>query len=239
MRKIVKTLVAAMGAVILLLPTKTYAQDKFTVRGKVDFVSDYIWRGADQNSGFSVQPSLTLEFTGFSINVWGSQTLSRWNVETPSKEFDINLSYSLNNFSVTVSDYWWSGVNQPYGHYKDSHFFEGTLAYCFGDSFPLTFSWSTMFAGADKNVEEKLQGSTYINTSYPILLPADITLTPAIGFTPWTGYYHNKAAFTDISLKANKDIKVTEQFSIPVFVQAIVTPVYDRTYLVAGFSLEF
>lgn len=96
-----------------------------------------------------------------------------------------------------------------------------------------------MFAGADKNVEEKLQGSTYINTSYPISLPADITLTPAIGFTPWTGYYHNKAAFTDISLKANKDIKVTEQFSIPVFVQAIVTPVYDRTYLVAGFSLEF
>lgn len=239
MRKIVKTLVAAMGAVILLLPTKTYAQDKFTVRGKVDFVSDYIWRGADQNSGFSVQPSLTLGFTGFSINVWGSQTLSRWNVETPSKEFDINLSYSLNNFSVTVSDYWWSGVNQPYGHYKDSHFFEGTLAYCFGDSFPLTFSWSTMFAGADKNVEEKLQGSTYINASYPISLPADITLTPAIGFTPWTGYYHNKAAFTDISLKANKDIKVTEQFSIPVFVQAIVTPVYDRTYLVAGFSLEF
>lgn len=239
MRKIVKTLVAAMGAVILLLPTKTYAQDKFTVRGKVDFVSDYIWRGADQNSGFSVQPSLTLGFAGFSINVWGSQTLSRWNVETPSKEFDINLSYSLNNFSVTVSDYWWSGVNQPYGHYKDSHFFEGTLAYCFGDSFPLTFSWSTMFAGADKNVKEKLQGSTYINTSYPISLPADITLTPAIGFTPWTGYYHNKAAFTDISLKANKDIKVTEQFSIPVFVQAIVTPVYDRTYLVAGFSLEF
>lgn len=130
-------------------------------------------------------------------------------------------------------------MNQLYGHYKDSHFFEGTLAYCFGDSFPLTFSWSTMFAGADKNVEEKLQGSTYINTSYPISLPADITLTPAIGFTPWTGYYHNKAAFTDISLKANKDIKVTEQFSIPVFVQAIVTPVYDRTYLVAGFSLEF
>lgn len=49
--------------------------------------------------------------------------------------------------------------------------------------------------------------------SYTISLPADITLTPAIGFTPWKGYYHNKAAFTDISLKANKDIKVTDQFS--------------------------
>lgn len=112
MRKIIKTLAAAMGVAILLLPTKTYAQDKFTVNGKADFVSDYIWRGADQNSGFSVQPSLTLGYAGFSINVWGSQTLSRWNVEIPSKEFDINLSYSSNNFSVTVSDYWWSGVNQ-------------------------------------------------------------------------------------------------------------------------------
>lgn len=115
---------------------------------------------------FSVQPSLTLGYAGFSINVWGSQTLSRWNVEIPSKEFDINLSYSSNNFSVTVSDYWWSGVNRPYGHYKDSHYFEGTLTYCFGDSFPLALSWSTMFAGADKSVEGKLQGSTYINASY-------------------------------------------------------------------------
>lgn len=52
MRKIIKTLAAAMGVAILLLPTKTYAQDKFTVNGKADFVSDYIWRGADQNSGF-------------------------------------------------------------------------------------------------------------------------------------------------------------------------------------------
>ena len=46
---IIKTLVAVIGAVILLFPSKTYAQGKFTVSGKADFVSDYIWRGADQN----------------------------------------------------------------------------------------------------------------------------------------------------------------------------------------------
>lgn len=60
-----------------------------------------------------------------------------------------------------------------------------------------------------------------------------------MGFTPWKGYYHNKAAFTDISLKANKDVKVTDKFSVPVFIQVIVAPVYDRTYLLAGFSLGF
>lgn len=239
MKKIIQTLVATMCTALLLFPTTIYAQNRFTVNGKVDFVSDYIWRGIDQNSGFSVQPSLTLGYSGFSVNVWGSQTLSRWNAESPAKEFDVNLSYSLNNFSITVSDYWWYGVNQPYGHYKDSHFFEGTLAYCLSESFPLTLSWSTMFAGADKNEEGKLQGSTYINASYPISLPADITLTPAIGFTPWKGYYQNKSAFTDVSLKANKNIKVTDKFSIPVFIQTIVAPVYDRTYLIAGFGLGF
>lgn len=41
------------------------------------------------------------------------------------------------------------------------------------------------------------------------------------------------------SLRASKDIRVTENFSIPLFVQAIVAPVYDRTYLVAGFSVGF
>lgn len=40
---IIKTLVAVIGAVILLFPSKTYAQGKFTVSGKADFVSDYIW----------------------------------------------------------------------------------------------------------------------------------------------------------------------------------------------------
>lgn len=225
--------------VAILFPESIYGQNKLTVNAKADFVSDYIWRGADQKSGFSVQPSLSLRYSGFNINIWGSQTLSRWNVASPAKELDISLGYSLNNFSITVSDYWWSGVNQPYGHYKDSHYFEGTLAYCFGNSFPLNLSWSTMFAGADKNKEGKLQGSTYINVSYPISLPADITLTSAIGFTPWKGYYHDKAAFTDFSLKANKDITVTDKFSVPVFIQAIVAPTYDRIYLIAGLSLGF
>lgn len=239
MKKIIIKTFAVVMVVAMIFPIKTHAQNKFTVSGNVNFVSDYIWRGADQNSGFSVQPSLTLSYAGIALNVWGSQTLSRWNVESPAKEFDINLSYSLNNFSITVSDYWWSGVNKPYGHYKDSHFFEGTLAYCFGESFPLALLWSTMFAGADKNEEGKLQASTYINASYLISLPADITLTPAIGFTPWKGYYHNKAAFTDISLKCNKDLKVTDKFSISVFIQAVIAPVSDRTYLVAGFNLGF
>ena len=118
----------------------------------------------------------------------------------------------------------------PYGYYEDAHYFEGTLAYNFGetfDKFALNISWSTMFAGGDKFVlgedpTDNNKFSTYVNLSYPVSLPADITLTPALGFTPWKGMYNDKAGVTDV-----------------VFVQALVAPVHDRTYLLAGFSLGF
>ena len=45
-----------LGIVMMSVPTGMKAQ-KWNVIGKVDFVSDYIWRGAYQNSGFSVQPT--------------------------------------------------------------------------------------------------------------------------------------------------------------------------------------
>ena len=64
-------------------------------------------------------------------------------------------------------------------------------------------------------------------------------LTPAIGFTPWKGYYHDKAAFTDISLKASKALVLSDKFSLPVFVQAIASPINDHVYLVAGVGIGF
>ena len=118
-----------IGAVACLYPLQVSAQNKLSVHAKADFVSDYIWRGADQQSGCSVQPSLTLGYVGFSLNIWGSQSLTKWE-EGGAKEWDINLGYTYRNFTVTLSDYWWSGINQPYGHYKNSHYFEATLAYC-------------------------------------------------------------------------------------------------------------
>ena len=156
-----------IGVVACLYPLQVSAQDKLSVHAKADFVSDYVWRGADQQSGCSVQPSLTLGYAGFSLNVWGSQSLTKWE-EGGSKEWDINLGYTYRNLTATLSDYWWSGINQPYSHYKNSHYFEATLAYCFGDSFPLSLSWSTMFAGADKNEKGNLQASTYLSASYPL-----------------------------------------------------------------------
>ena len=53
----------------------------------------------------------------------------------------------------------------PYGDYKHDHHFEGTLAYNFGENFPLTLSWSTMFAGGDDNKAGDRACLLYTSTS--------------------------------------------------------------------------
>ena len=225
------------------------AQDQFEVHGRADLVSNYVWRGSDQNSGFSVQPYLSMHYKGITLLANGSQSLT--NAKDAPQEFDLNLSYSIKGFTLTVSDYWWNGMAAPYGHYSDGHHFEGTLSYSFLESckLPLTLSWSTWFAGDDDykagdNGEMERAFSTYISAQFDFKLPHDITLSPAIGFTPWEGVYHDKACVTDISLKASKSIAITDRFSLPLFVQCIVAPHdtakgVDKTYLMAGFSLGF
>lgn len=165
---------------VMAYPSVCKAQG-FRVNGKVDFVSDYIWRGAHQNSGFSVQPMLGLSYKGLSLSAWGSQSLTKID---GAQEFDVNLGYSYKGLGLTISDYWWNGIAMPYGDYKHDHHFEGTVAYNFGEKFPLTLSWSTMFAGGDDNADGDRAYSTYINASYQFNCPFGVALVPSIGFTP-------------------------------------------------------
>ena len=185
-------LVLALGAITL--PASISAQDKFTVNGNIDLVNNYVWRGMDQNSGFSVQPMLGFTYKGSSLSAWGSQSLTN-NADRDVQELDINLGYSIKGISVTITDYWWGGLHNPYGYYKHGpadnpvdggHHFEATVAYNFGEKVPLSLSWSTWFAGADLHTStDKRCYSTYISASYNITCLNNITLTPSIGFTPW------------------------------------------------------
>lgn len=241
----------SLTAIALASSMSAYSQDNFEVHGKADFVSNYVWRGFDQNSGFSVQPSISLGYKGLCLNVWGSESLTDGD---GAKEFDLNLSYSYKGLTLTISDLWWGGKHSSYGYYEgkgndinNGHHIEISAAYNFGESLPLTLSWSTWLAGSDaKDSEGSRCYSTYISASYNINCPLDITLTPAIGFTPWNGYYSQSCStdntcITDISLKASKAVPITENFSMPVYVQAIVNPTnnIDNTFITAGFSLGF
>ena len=202
----------------------------------------------DQNSGISVQPTLSMSYKGLSLSAWGSQSITN-NAERDVQELDLSLGYTIGGLSATVTDYWWGGLHQPYGYYQHGpadnpidggHHLEATMAYRVSDKYALTVSWSTWLTGADARTNSRKRCySSYFNASYDFACPAEVTLTPAIGVTPWKGYYHDKAAVTDVSLKAAKSIHVSEKFSIPLFVQAIASPINDHVWLVAGFGFGF
>lgn len=181
-----------MKKVLLLLPAVSvmeltsgviHAQPQTEISIGGDLVSTYVWRGVYQ-SGFSLQPEIGLSVGGFTVGVWGSTDLDNF------KEVDLSVGYSVRGFSVGVTDYWWGGQRlgdgrfAPYFKYGDTHYFEGTLAYEFGEKFPLGISWSTMFAGADKKENGDRAWSSYVELAYPFSV-GSVELTAAAGAAPW------------------------------------------------------
>lgn len=50
------------------VPATLAAQDKVEVSLGADIVSKYVWRGFDQGSGASIQPTLGLAYKGLSLS---------------------------------------------------------------------------------------------------------------------------------------------------------------------------
>ena len=237
-----------MKKVLLLLPAVSvmeltsgviHAQPQTEVSIGGDLVSTYVWRGVYQ-SGFSLQPEIGLSVGGFTVGVWGSTDLDNF------KEVDLSVGYSVRGFSVGVTDYWWGGQRlgdgrfAPYFKYGDTHYFEGTLAYEFGEKFPLGISWSTMFAGADKKENGDRAWSSSVELAYPFSV-GSVELTAAAGAAPWAapawlpgGY--DGFQISNVSLKASRAIPVSEKYEIPLFVQLAVNPQLNYMNLVIGLS---
>ena len=212
------------------------AQDEVETTVEADVVSQYIWRGQDLGN-VSLQPTLGIGYKGFSLSAWGSVGLSE---PFDTKEFDLTLAYTAGGFNIGITDYWFNTPEERYFLYdahKTSHVFEANVGYDFG---PVAVQWFTNFAGNDGlNKSGKRAYSSYLELSAPFKL-ASVDWSAAVGAVPYaTDFYGvNGFAITNVSLKAAKDIKVTDTFSIPVFAQVAANPSSQKAYLVFGFTLK-
>ena len=235
MKKIGKVLILVCGLVAMVNTAK--AQDKPEVSVSADFVNQYIWRGQDLGD-ISVQPTLGVAYKGLSITAWGSVGLSD-NEDT--KEFDLTLSYSLGNFNIGITDYWFNTPNDRYFSYaahKTSHVFEANIGYDFG---LCALQWYTNFAGNDGvNKSGDRAYSSYVELSAPFKL-GGADWTAAVGAVPYATSFYGEAggfAVTNVSLKASKDINITKTFSVPVFAGIYANPSTEKSYLAFGFTLR-
>lgn len=101
--------------------------------------------------------------------------------------------------------------------------------------------WYTNFAGNDGlNKSGKRAYSSYVEATAPFRL-AGLEWTATVGAVPYaTSFYSNANGFavTNATLKATKDIKITDSFSIPVFAAIATNPSNEKAYLLFGFTLR-
>ena len=231
-----KIVLFAMG---MVMGMTAFAQDEIKTTISGDIVSSYIWRGQDLGS-VAIQPTLGVGYKGLSLTAWGSYGLTN---PDDVKEFDLTLGYTIGGFNIGVTDYWFNVGLDPdaryfkYDAHGTNHVFEATVGYDFG---PVALTWNTNFAGNDGyNKDGKRAYSSYFEANVPFKL-ATIDWTATAGVVPFatTSYGTTGFAVTNLSLRATKDIKVTDSFSIPIFGQVTGNPCSQKAYLVLGFTLQ-
>lgn len=203
-----------------------------------DIVSNYVWRGVQQDltntkGTPNIQPSLSYSIGNFTIGTWGS-----YGILGSVKEVDVYASYAFTDFlSLTLTDYNW-GFTQSYFNYGagTDHVYEASISYAGIEKFPLSVSLSTMFYGADpKSSTDASQAySTYVELGYPICPEASLFLGASL-FESAT-YGTSGFGITNIGIKATKEIKFSDSFSLPVYGIIGVNPTAGDAFLVAGIT---
>ena len=233
-----KIVLFAMG---LVMSMTTLAQDEVGATISGDIVSSYIWRGQDLGSA-AIQPTLGIAYKGLSLTAWGSYGITNPN---DNKELDLTLAYTIGGLNIGITDYW---TNDPLGgdpegrYFKyeahgTNHVFEANIGYDFGFA---SLQWFTNFAGNDGlNKNGKRAYSSYVEAAVPFKL-ATVDWTARAGVVPYatTSYLTTGFAVTNLALKATKDIKISDTFSIPVFAEVVGNPCSQKAYLVLGLTLH-
>ncbi|MBM6993057.1 MAG: hypothetical protein I3J02_07330 [Prevotella sp.] len=215
-----------------------FAQENIEGTIAADLVNQYIWRGQELGD-VSLQPTLGVAYKGFSLTAWGSVGLSD---KEDTKEFDLTAAWAKDGFHIGVTDYWFNVPNTRYFDYaahSTSHVFEANVGYDFG---PVALNWYTNFAGNDGVTGSgKRAYSSYVEATVPFQL-ASMGWTATVGAVPYaTSFYGDAAggfAVTNLSLRATKDIIITNTFSVPVFAGISANPSTEKAWLVCGFTLR-
>lgn len=248
----------------LTLQAQDEAPSKVKVNFGADFVSRYIWRGADYGNSPAIQPNLSVEVSGFKVGAWGSYGFTDYEQKINDStvvnmghyaECDLFVAYTVKWFTIGVTDYFFPNGLSPnngnnYFNYKKGvtgHTFEGNLSFNGTEKLPLTFSANMLFYGNDPGKDstgaytdtDKNNFSTYFEAAYTFnISKINVSLKPFIGGIPFgSAWYGDKAGIVNLGLTASKAIKITEHYSIPVYTSIITNPQKESIFLVFGLTL--
>jgi uncharacterized protein (TIGR02001 family) len=235
---------AALLAVVALSATPARAQETTHVSVGVDLVSRYIWRGIDAADAPSVQPSISFGLRGWELGTWGSYALS--NRATAGDEIDLYLRHTHEwsrggSAGVVVTDYYYPNAGKGFSDFHDYDAPGGPGAHVLELGASATLPSHPLTLAAYVDVYNDAGHNVYVQADYPLTL-AGTSLDFFAAATPGSdrnpGYYGtDDFAFLNVGVSAKKEVRVSDAFSLPVWVSWSVNPNLDIAYLVVGMSL--
>lgn len=200
------------------LQTETAKAQTVTFTPGVDYYSTYVFRGI-AFSGPSIQPYVEFESGSFTFGGWGSQGFDGF------QEMDLYASYAFDfGLSIGLTDYYYPGSDYFAG---DSHAFEINTGFETGG-----FSLSGNMVLNEAEDAGSVGGDLYFEAGFSVG-PADLFIGAGDGWHSSNGDF----ALVNVGLGASKEIKITENFSIPLTGALILNPDTEQFYIVVGVSL--
>jgi len=220
-------LLTLLIASILVSPINLNAQDKekpspFNIGG--DLVSSYVWRGTKYGNGPAIQPYLELALGNFSIGGWGSYCFT----SNEAAEADLYLSYGFDfGLSIGLTDYYFPGTEYfDYSTENGSHAFEINLGYELG-GFSIAANYILNEAGSAGSAGNDLYFEAAYGFEYFSLFAG-----AGDGWHTSNGEF----MFCNLGISAEKEIKITDSFSLPLSGALIWNPEREQFNIVLGVS---
>lgn len=189
-----------------------------------DLVSRYVWRGIDLGGGaIAFQPWASLGLGGnVELGVWSSYNVSPTGA---SDELDWYFTYSIEDFSITVTDYSFPGGGE-YDYFDyDNHVLEISGAY----------SGLIDFMAA-VNVINDDDRSLYLEIGKSIEVEGSELGFFAGAVTKSDYYLAPEGGLINLGFSASKEVKITETFSLPLTGTYVVNPELKKSYFFVGLS---
>ena len=185
-----------------------------------DVASSYVWRGTQFGNGPHVQPWLSLGYGNLELGAWGSVPLTAGDT---GAELDLYVSYDLGPLALTVTNYTFPIAG---GAYLDG---EGLFE---GDYLEVSGSGSVGPIDLTVGYFTELE-ALYIEAGFSIGV-VDV----AIGYAGEddSNWYVSEAGLCNISVGGSKEVKITDDYSLPLFGSLVYNPEAESAFLVFGMS---
>lgn len=206
----------------------------------LDVQTKYVWRGMEmmtEDAAPVLFPSVNYSWRGLYVYFMGGYA-----VNGKYAEVDAGISYTLSDFTFGIYDYYYPTVNGKKDEYvgggkHTGHWLEACLSYN-PSRLPLWVTISNFFYGADKYTKadgkETQAYSTYleVGTYYDFLYNNRISFCAgaALNKSCYNNYEHDFSV-CNLDLKYTYSINFNSGWTLPLSVEYIYNPVFDKSFV--------